>query len=76
MTAGKDYFRQLIPLILKSILLDFFTVDAGISNLSSAFPCRFHPTARRLRQENQAGKLGRVVAIRATNHGSLPPAGF
>ncbi|GEA16528.1 hypothetical protein E308F_27740 [Moorella sp. E308F] len=41
-----------------------------------AFPCRFHLAARRLRQEIQAGKLGRVVAIRAANHGSVSPAGF
>ncbi|MGI6286024.1 Gfo/Idh/MocA family oxidoreductase [Neomoorella humiferrea] len=44
--------------------------------LGVAFPCRFHPAARRLRQEIQAGKLGRVIAIRATNHGSLPPGWF
>ncbi|MDN5362356.1 MAG: UDP-N-acetylglucosamine 3-dehydrogenase [Moorella sp. (in: firmicutes)] len=44
--------------------------------LGVAFPCRFHPAARRLREEIQAGKLGRVMAIRATNHGSLPPGWF
>ena len=44
--------------------------------LGIAFPCRLHPAARQLREALQAGQLGRVMAIRATNHGTMPPGWF
>ena len=45
-------------------------------SLGIAFPCRFHPSARRLREAILAGQLGRVVAICATTHGMMPPGWF
>jgi predicted dehydrogenase len=37
--------------------------------LMTAFPCRFHPAARRTRKTIADGKIGRVLAVNGTNHG-------
>ena len=43
--------------------------------LATAFPCRYSPAFLSLRSQVQAGVIGKVVAIRGTNHGS-PPGGW
>ncbi len=48
---------------------------AGVS-LATAFPCRYSPAFRRLRQQVQGGTLGEVLAIRGTNHGLMPGGWF
>lgn len=49
--------------------------DAGVK-LEIAFPCRFHPSAAQLRMLIKSGELGRIVAIRGTNHGQMPDGWF
>ncbi|HEY3333438.1 MAG TPA: Gfo/Idh/MocA family oxidoreductase [Capsulimonadaceae bacterium] len=44
---------------------------AGI-RLATAFPCRYSPPFQRAAAIVRSGKLGRVLAIRATNHGACP----
>ena len=44
--------------------------------LATAFPCRYSPAFRRLRQQVQAGAIGDVLAIRGTNRGSMPGGWF
>jgi predicted dehydrogenase len=41
-----------------------------------AFPVRFNTPVRRLKQMVEAGKLGRIVAIRGTNRGQNPGGWF
>ena len=38
----------------------------------TAFPCRFSPAYRRLKARVDAGDIGRILAIDATNHGTCP----
>ncbi|MDB4894780.1 MAG: dehydrogenase [Firmicutes bacterium] len=49
--------------------------DAGVQ-LGTAFNCRFLQPVVRAKQLIDAGKIGRVLAIKATNHGYLPPGWF
>jgi len=44
---------------------------SGIA-LATAFPCRFSPSFQRAAKIVNEGKLGRVLGIRATNHGKCP----
>ena len=44
--------------------------------LATAFPCRYSPAFRRLREQVQAGAIGDVLAIRGTNHGKMPGGWF
>ncbi len=49
--------------------------SAGV-NLATAFPCRYSPAFRRLRQQVLGGAIGDVLAIRGTNHGLMPGGWF
>ena len=49
--------------------------DAGVV-LATAFPMRHNGPARAAREVIAGGALGRVLAVRATNHGALPPGWF
>ncbi len=49
--------------------------DAGV-HLMTAFPCRFHPAARRAREAIRKGSVGRVLAVNGTNHGQNPGGWF
>ncbi len=40
--------------------------------LATAFPCRFSAPFQRLNSAVKSGKLGEILAIRATNHGVCP----
>ncbi len=40
--------------------------------LQIAFPCRFHPAFKRLKAAVDAGELGQIVGIKATNQGQCP----
>lgn len=40
--------------------------------LQTAFPCRFHPAFKRLKEAVQAGELGKILAVKATNQGRCP----
>lgn len=45
--------------------------DAGVA-LMTAYPVRFHPGFRALRQAVQRGELGRLLTITGTNNGQAP----
>lgn len=49
--------------------------QAGV-RLMTAFPCRFFPAVKRAKELVDQGKIGRVLAIKGTNHGYLPPGWF
>jgi predicted dehydrogenase len=51
-------------------------VAAGAGKFMTAFPCRFSPAYQRLKQRVQAGEIGRVRAIAATNRGTCPGSWF
>lgn len=44
--------------------------------LATAFPMRHNPPAMAVKQHLDVGSLGQVLAVRATNHGTLPPGWF
>lgn len=48
---------------------------AGVS-LATAFPCRYSPAFRRLREQVSAGAVGDVLALRGTNRGKMPGGWF
>ncbi|MHC4713473.1 MAG: Gfo/Idh/MocA family protein [Planctomycetota bacterium] len=48
---------------------------AGVM-LGTAFPCRFIPAMIRIRQMITGGALGRILAIRGTNRGTMPGGWF
>lgn len=49
--------------------------NAGVI-LATAFPCPFSPAFRALCERYSQGELGRLLAIRATNRGSMPGGFF
>ena len=49
--------------------------SAGVQ-LMTAFPCRFSPAIVKLREGVLDGRLGRILAIRATNRGKCPYGWF
>lgn len=49
--------------------------EAGVK-LMTAFPCRYSPAWPRLKERVQAGDIGKVVAICATNRGTCPHGWF
>ena len=49
--------------------------EAGVP-LFTAFPCRFIPSVERARQIIRSGRIGRVLAINGTNHGTMPGGWF
>ncbi len=49
--------------------------QAGVV-LATAFPMRHNLSARRVKETLRSGTLGRVLAVRATNHGQVPPGWF
>jgi len=49
--------------------------EAGVQ-LMTAFPCRFFATVVRARDLVRQGKIGRILAMKGTNHGYLPPGWF
>ncbi len=44
--------------------------------LMIAFGCRFHPAYKRLKQRVQRGELGKILAVKGTNHGVCPGGWF
>jgi predicted dehydrogenase len=44
--------------------------------LQIAFPCRFIPSVVKAKKLVNSGKIGRILAIRATNHGRMPGGWF
>jgi predicted dehydrogenase len=48
---------------------------AGVK-LMIAFPCRFIPSIVKARRVLDSGEIGRILAIKATNHGSMPGGWF
>ncbi|NRF95726.1 Gfo/Idh/MocA family oxidoreductase [Paenibacillus frigoriresistens] len=54
-------------------------IDACLENgvlLQTAFPVRFHPAVIRAKQLIDEGKIGRVLAMKGTNHGQNPGGWF
>lgn len=48
------------------------TKNAG--QLIQCYPCRYHPSVDVLSQRVEQGKIGEILAISATNHGTMPDA--
>lgn len=46
------------------------------TKLQVAFPCRYHSAFRRLKQIVDAGQIGKILAIKATNQGICPGGWF
>ncbi len=44
--------------------------------LQTAFPCRFAPAIKRMKETVDEGKLGKILAINSTNHGRMPGGWF
>jgi UDP-N-acetylglucosamine 3-dehydrogenase len=44
--------------------------------LQTAFPVRFHPSVKRAKALIDEGKIGRILAIKGTNHGQNPGGWF
>ncbi|UUZ95445.1 Gfo/Idh/MocA family oxidoreductase [Paenibacillus sp. P25] len=44
--------------------------------LQTAFPVRFHPAIRRAKQMIEEGRVGRILAVKGTNHGQNPGGWF
>jgi len=44
--------------------------------LMVAFPCRFHPAFKRLKESVAAGDLGKLLAMKGTNQGQCPGGWF
>jgi predicted dehydrogenase len=42
--------------------------------LAQCYPCRYHPTARAIKGLIDAGEVGWIAGISATNHGRMPDA--
>lgn len=40
--------------------------------LMTAFPCRYHPAFKRMKAAVDAGELGKILAVKATNQGMCP----
>jgi len=54
-------------------------IDACKKNgvkLQIAFPCRFSPSYKRVKQVVDDGQIGQILAINGTNHGSMPGGWF
>jgi predicted dehydrogenase len=45
-------------------------------HLMTAFPCRFHPAAQKIKQTVSDGDLGALIAIQGTNRGTMPGGWF
>jgi myo-inositol 2-dehydrogenase/D-chiro-inositol 1-dehydrogenase len=48
---------------------------AGVK-LQTAFPCRFHPAMQRCKAAIDSGQIGKILAIKGTNHGRCPGGWF
>jgi predicted dehydrogenase len=46
--------------------------DKNGARLATAFPCRFSPAFHQLKLAVDSGSLGKILAVRATNHGKCP----
>lgn len=44
--------------------------------LMTAFPCRYHPAFKKLKEVVDAGDLGKIIAIKGTNQGQCPGSWF
>ncbi|MCX8053393.1 MAG: Gfo/Idh/MocA family oxidoreductase [Armatimonadetes bacterium] len=44
--------------------------------LMTAFPCRFHPAFKRLKESVLEGRLGKLLAMKGTNQGQCPGGWF
>ncbi|MEO7453459.1 MAG: Gfo/Idh/MocA family oxidoreductase [Fimbriimonadales bacterium] len=60
------------PLVTTEKEADEMREIAGKVMVMTAFPCRFSPAYQRLKARVDAGDIGKVLAIDATNHGSCP----
>jgi len=50
--------------------------EANNVKLQIAFPCRYSPAARCVKQMLADNKLGKILAIKGTNHGRMPGGWF
>src|SRR5271157_3926246 len=48
------------------------TSQATGRKLFQCFPCRYHPSARAVKEMIDRGELGDILGITATNHGQMP----
>lgn len=73
MEAGKDV---IIEKPIATTLEDAARIVAAEARLGrrvfQCYPCRYHPSSQHLKAMIDAGELGRVTSISATNHGCMP----
>lgn len=76
-TAGKAILCEK-PLATNEAEKDrmFAAVEAAGVKLMTAFPCRYSPAFLRLRERVDAGEIGAIQAISATNRGRNPGGWF
>ncbi|MDQ2987047.1 MAG: Gfo/Idh/MocA family oxidoreductase [Armatimonadota bacterium] len=60
------------PLVTTEEEATEMTDIAAQVTVMTAFPCRFSPAYQRLKARVEAGDIGRLLAIDATNHGACP----
>lgn len=44
--------------------------------LGTAFPVRFHPVARKVKELLESGEMGKILMVTSSNRGKLPPGWF
>jgi predicted dehydrogenase len=71
-TAGKDVFcdKPIATTLEDTLRLVRACRRRGVRFVTT-YPCRFHPALMELRRWIQEGRLGRIRAICATNHGCM-----
>lgn len=75
--AGKHVMSEkpLAPTVADAQAMIEACKKAGVK-LQTAFPCRYHPAMQRAKQAIDAGQIGKLVAIKGTNHGMCPGGWF
>ncbi|NMB46124.1 MAG: Gfo/Idh/MocA family oxidoreductase [Firmicutes bacterium] len=75
--AGKDILceKPIATTLEDAKAMEKITREAGVK-FQMAFPCRYIPAVQRLKTQYESGSLGRILAIRGTNHGRMPGGFF
>lgn len=76
-SAGKHVMSEkpIAPTVADAKAMIDACKNAGVK-LQTAFPCRYHPAMQRAKQAIDSGQIGKIVAIKGTNHGMCPGGWF
>lgn len=76
-SAGKHILceKPLATSIADAVAMIEICKSSGVQ-LMTAFPCRFSPVMKRLKEMIESGKAGKILAFRGTNRGSNPGGWF